>query len=192
MVGLKASSQDRSSTIGANDEVSVAKECVSDVSALRAANADLEDRLLRAVAEAENTRKRGERAADEARRYAVSQFAYEMLAVLDNLNRALASAEGPATGDREDASLTEGVRATERMLATALETFGVSKIDALGAKFDPTLHEAVVKVEDDTQEPGMVTDVIEDGYTLHDRLLRPARVAVTGRKPVHSEQPQQA
>ncbi len=180
MGDIKANSHQSQRTNGADDEAPAAKEGVGEVATLRAANADMEDRLIRAVAEVENTRKRGERAADEARRYAVSQFAHEMLAVLDNLNRALAASDGRAMQEGENTPLLEGVRATERMLAKALEDFGVRRIDALGAKFNPALHEAVMKVEDGSHQPGIVTDVIEDGYTLHDRLLRPARVAVAG------------
>jgi molecular chaperone GrpE len=191
MASIKASSHECSPPIGGDDEAQAAKEGVGEVATLRAANADLEDRLMRAVAETENIRKRGERAADEMRRYANSQFAREMLAVLDNLNRALAAADGSAPREGEDTSLIEGVRATERMLTKALRNFGVRKIDALGAQFNPELHEAVMKVEDGSHVPGIVTDVIEDGYTLHDRLLRPARVAVAGQKPLRSE-PSQA
>jgi molecular chaperone GrpE len=73
------------------------------------------------------------------------------------------------------------VRSTERMLTQTLERFGVRKIEALGAKFDPALHEAVLEIDDPEREPGTVAQVIEDGYTIHDRLLRPARVAVVKR-----------
>jgi molecular chaperone GrpE len=150
--------------------------------ALAAENASLRDRMLRALAEAENTRQRADRAAADASRYAITDFAREMLAVADNLQRTLAAAERPAFGAVGDAALIEGVRATQRMLMQALERYGVRKIEALGQPFDPALHEAVLEVDDALHPPGTVVRVLEDGYTIHDRLLRAARVAVSKRR----------
>jgi molecular chaperone GrpE len=150
------------------------------VQALQAENASLRDRLLRALADAENVRRRAERAAAEARQYAIADFAREMLVVADNLQRAIMSAEAdPDT----DLSRLEGVRATERVLMATFERFGIRKIDAAGARFDPALHEAIMEVDDDMQPPGTVVEVLEDGYLIHDRLLRPARVVVAKRRP---------
>jgi molecular chaperone GrpE len=148
----------------------------ADAAALQAENEQLRDRMLRALADAENARRRAERSATEARQSAVADVVRELLPVADNLQRAIAAAEqhGPA----DDAALIEGVRATERMLMGLLERFGVRKIEALGARFDPHLHEAVMEADDDDHAPATVVGVVEDGYTIGDRLLRPARVIV--------------
>ena len=145
-------------------------------------NAALRDRLLRALAEVENTRRQAERTASDARRYAVLELAREMLGVADNLQRAIAAAEGQQHRLAEDASLIEGVRAIERMLESTFERFSIRKISALAAQFDPNLHEAVMEVDDASSPPGTVAKVFEDGYTLHGRLIRPARVAIVRRR----------
>ena len=146
--------------------------------ALEAANGSLRDRLLRALAEVENTRRRAERSAAEAREYGVFDFAAELLSVADNLQRAVASAEGRTDQTPAESALLDGVRATERQLLATLGRFGVSRIEALGASFDPNLHEAMAEVDDDSSSPRTVVRVLEDGYRIHDRLLRPARVII--------------
>jgi molecular chaperone GrpE len=162
-----------------NVDEAVAQEAV-DVATLIAENASLRDRLLRALADAENTRRRAERTAEEARQYAISDFARELLTVVDNLKRTIAAAaQHPETV--EDDTLIEGVRATERLLEQTLSRFGVRKIDALGKRFDPSLHEVVMEADNASRPPGTVIRVVEDGYTIHDRLLRPARVVVARR-----------
>jgi molecular chaperone GrpE len=160
-----------------NVDEAVAQEAV-DVGTLVAENASLRDRLLRALADAENTRRRAERAAEEAQQYAISDLARELLVVADNLRRTLEAAERNSTERAEDSALIQGVRATERLLEHVLKRFGIQKIDAVGKRFDPSLHEAVMEVNDASQPAGSVVRVLEDGYTIHDRLLRPARVAV--------------
>jgi molecular chaperone GrpE len=167
------------------DEV-VAAEAI-DPATLVAENQSLRDRLLRALAEAENTRRRAGRTAEETRQYAISDFARELLVVADNLQRTIAAAERRAPESVEDAALIEGVRATERILTQTLERFGIRKIEALGQPFDPNLHEAVMGVEDSEQPPSTVVRIVEDGYTIHDRLLRPARVFVA--KPARADAP---
>jgi molecular chaperone GrpE len=134
---------------------------------------------MRALADAENTRRRAERTATDVRQYAVADFAREMLAIADNLERTIAAAEQHGARSPQDSLLIEGVRAIVRMLAQSLERFGVRKIEAAGAPFDPSLHEAMMEVDDPGQPGGTVAGVMEDGYTINDRLLRPARVAVT-------------
>jgi molecular chaperone GrpE len=163
------------------EDEAVATEAV-DVGTLLKENASLKDRLLRALAEAENTRRQASRAADDARKFAIADFARELLIVVDNLQRTIdaADAQGPST--TENAALIEGVQATLRVLLQALERFGVRRIQALGQRFDPNLHEAVMEVDDPAQPPGTVTQVVEPGYTIHDRLLRPARVVVSKRR----------
>ena len=158
----------------------VAAEAI-DPATLIAENKTLRDRLLRALAEAENTRRRAERTAEEARQYAISDFARELLVVADNLQRTIDAVERRAPETVEDAALIEGVRATERLLMRTLERFGVQKIEAVGQPFDPNLHEAVAEVDSPEHSPGTVVRVVEDGYTIHDRLLRPARVFVAKR-----------
>jgi len=174
------------------EDEAVATEAV-DPATLLAENQSLRDRLMRALADAENTRRRAERSLDEMRQYAIAGFAREMLAVVDNLRRAIEAAERTPVKSVEDAALLEGVRSTERMMMQVLERFGVRKIDALGAPFNPELHEAVTEIDYPEREPGTIAEVLEDGYTLHDRLLRPARVAVVKRQsqapPRDSEEP---
>jgi molecular chaperone GrpE len=150
----------------------------AEIGALRAENASLHDRLLRALAEAENTRARAEGAAADARKFAVAGFARELLVVADNLRRTLDAAE-QQTRSADNAALVEGVRATLSILMQTLERFGVRRIEALGRRFDPYLHEAVMQIADPSQPSGTVVRVLEDGYTIHDRLLRPARVVVS-------------
>jgi molecular chaperone GrpE len=158
--------------------------------ALAAENASLRDRMLRALAEVENTRRRADRNAADASQYAITEFAREILAVADNFQRTLAAAERPETIG--DIALIEGVRATQRMLMQALERYGVRKIEALGQPFDPALHEAVLEVDDASHPPGTVVRVVEDGYTIHDRLLRAARVVVSKRRPEATPEPSMA
>lgn len=158
----------------------------TDMATLIAENASLRDRLLRALAEAENVRRRADRAATEARKFAIADFAREMLVVVDNLQRTIEAIEGQAT--TKNAALLEGIRATQRIFVQTLKRFGVHEIGALGERFDPNLHEAITEVENPSQPPGTVVRVVEPGYMIHDRLLRPARVWVASRPvPVAAE-----
>jgi molecular chaperone GrpE len=156
-----------------------AAEPAIDAAELVEENANLRDRLLRALAEAENVRRRADRMVDDARQYGISEFARELLAVADNLQRTTAAVEGLGSVTPVEQALIEGVHATERILANALKRFGVERIAAVGERFDPNLHEAVMELEDASRPAGTVARAIDDGYTIHDRLLRPARVVVT-------------
>ena len=140
------------------------------------------DSLMRALADADNARKRAERQAAEVRQYAIGDFARDLLLVADNLRRALASAEA---GTADSQALVEGVRATAKVLDSALERHGVTRLEARGVPFDPRRHEAVAVIDDPTREAGEIIDVAEEGYMIGDRLLRPARVLVNNpdRKP---------
>src|ERR1700724_550132 len=158
---------DRSVTGQSKDE-SKETDLASEIASLR-------DRLMRALAETENTRRQGERRAQDAQQYAITNFARELLQVVDNLRRALAAAEGDA--GKAD-GLIEGVAATDRVLTQILNRFGVKEVSALNQPFDPGKHEAVMETDQTEQPPGSVVQVLENGYTLHDRLLRPARVVV--------------
>ena len=147
--------------------------------------ASLRERLMRALAETENTRRQGERRAQDAQQYAITNFARELLQVVDNLRRALSAAEGDAG---EVDGLVAGVAATDRVLTQILDRFGVKEVSALNQPFDPGKHEAVMETDQTEQPPGSVVQVLENGYTLHDRLLRPARVVVA-KSPQKSRQP---
>jgi molecular chaperone GrpE len=155
--------------------------------ALAAEVADLKDRLLRTLAEMENLRRRTEREVADSRQYAVTNFARDMLVVSDNLSRALAAvpAEATANADPALAALVEGVAVTERGLTQTLQKFGVKAIDAKGVKFDPALHQAMYEVETAEVPPGYVAQVVQAGYVIGERTLRPALVAVAkAAKPV--------
>jgi len=146
---------------------------------LEAEAADLRDKLLRALAETENVRRRGQRDREEASKYAISSFAREMAVVADNLRRALEHVTPDARQkDELLESLAAGVEMTERAMLAAFERFGIRPIESLGQKFDYNLHEAMFEVEDPTQPAGTVVHEMERGYVLDDRLLRPARVGV--------------
>ncbi|SHN65961.1 nucleotide exchange factor GrpE [Bradyrhizobium erythrophlei] len=147
--------------------------------------AALRERLMRALAETENTRRQGERRTQDAQQYAITNFARELLQVVDNLRRALGAAEGDAA--KAD-GLIAGVAATDRVLTQILNRFGVKEVSALNQPFDPGKHEAVMETDQTEQTPGSVVQVLENGYTLHDRLLRPARVVVA-KSPQKSRQP---
>ena len=139
--------------------------------------ASLRDRLMRALAETENTRRQGERRAQDAQQYAITNFARELLQVVDNLRRAIGASATDAEANKGD-GLIEGVAATERILTQILNRFGVEELNALNEPFDPMKHEAVMETDKTDRPPGSVVQVLEDGYMLHDRLLRPARVVV--------------
>jgi molecular chaperone GrpE len=162
-------------------------EQAAETETLAAENASLRDRMLRALAEAENTRRRSDRAVLDASRYAITEFAREILGVADNLQRTLTAAELATRNNADEQALLEGVRATLRLLMQILERFGVHKIEALGKPFDPSVHEAVLEVDEASHAPGTVVRIVEEGYMIDDRLLRPARVVVSKR----SAQPSQ-
>lgn len=144
---------------------------------LASENAFLRERMMRALAEAENTRRQGERRVRDAQQYAITKFARELLQVVDNLRRAVEAGSTDAKR-REGNPLIEGVAATERMLTQILNRFGVEELNALNEPFDPMKHEAVMETDQTEQPAGSVVDVLENGYRIHDRLLRPARVVV--------------
>jgi molecular chaperone GrpE len=139
--------------------------------------ASLRERLMRALAETENTRRQGERRVQDAQQYAITNFARELLQVVDNLRRALDATTAGAEA-RTGNGLIEGVAATDRVLTQILNRFGVQELNVLNEPFDPQIHEAVMETEETSQPPGSVVQVLENGYKIHDRLLRPARVVV--------------
>jgi molecular chaperone GrpE len=141
---------------------------------------ELRDRLLRTLAEMENLRKRTEREVSDARLYGISAFARDILTVADNMHRALDAldAELREKADAGVKALLDGVELTERELIKVLEKHGVRKIEPLGEKFDPNKHQAMYEVPDPSAQPGSVVQVIQAGYLIGDRVLRPALVAV--------------
>jgi len=151
-----------------------------DIERLRAEVAELKEKHLRALAEVENTRRRAERDRLDASQYAVTRFARDMLAVSDNLQRALQHFPPDTRADAPPAvkAVLEGVEATERQLAGTLERHGVRAISASDAKFDPHLHQAIAEVPAERKQPGTIVDVVQTGYVIADRLLRPAMVTV--------------
>jgi molecular chaperone GrpE len=150
------------------------------LAALEAENAELKDRTLRALAEVENYRRRAERELADARNYAISRFAADTLSVADNLRRTLDAvpAEARAAADPGLTALLEGVELTERDFLKVLEKNGIRRLDPKGERFDPNLHQAMFELEDKSQPAGTVAQVMQPGFTIGERVLRPALVGV--------------
>ena len=151
------------------------------VEALNAENAQLKDRVLRTLAEMENLRRRTEREVADAKTYGVTAFARDMLSVVDNLARALEHlpAEARALADPQIRSVIEGVELTARDLEAVLGRHGVKRLDPKGQKFDPNFHQAIFEAPDETLPAGTVSQVVQSGWTIGDRVLRPAMVGVS-------------
>jgi len=158
-----------------------APEPFTELENLYAENAALKEKVLRAMAEVENVRRRAEREVVDAKVYGVANFAREMLAFADNLRRAVESvpAETRTALDPAVAALIEGVEVTEKDFLSRLARFGVKRIEALGVRFDPNQHEALFEIPDEAQPSGIVAQVVEQGYMIGERVLRPAKVGVT-------------
>jgi molecular chaperone GrpE len=153
------------------------------VSGERAANAreiaELKDRLLRALAEQENIRRRAAREREAAVQFAASDLARDLLPTLDNLRRALDAAPEGAAADEAARNILAGVAATERALLDALARHGIFRVEPIpGEAFDPHRHQAMFEVAGSEHPPGAVAQVVQPGYVHHDRLLRPALVGV--------------
>jgi molecular chaperone GrpE len=158
--------------------------------ALEAQVADLKDQVLRAFAETENVRKRGERERLDTQKYAVSKFARDVISIADNLERAVAAAPAEAA-DAALKGLLDGVIVTQRALTGVLERHGIKRIEALGGPFDPHQHQAVMEQPDPSVPNGTVVRVFEAGYTIEDRVLRPASVVVAKGGPPRAKAPPQ-
>jgi molecular chaperone GrpE len=150
------------------------------VAALEAEKTDLKDKLLRTLADMENLRRRTEREVADARSYAVTSFARDMLTVADNVRRAIESVPDEARAGAEGAfkGLLEGIDLTERDLLNTLERHGVRKLDPQNQKFDPNVHQAMFEVPNPDVPSGTVVQVVQTGYVIGDRVLRPALVGV--------------
>lgn len=149
------------------------------VAVLEAEVAELKDRLLRAAAEVENTRRRAKKDVEDASNYAVTKFARDLLDVGDNLRRALEAAGNDANADPAMKTLIDGVEMTEKSLLKAFEQNGIEKLEPLGEKLDPNQHQAVFEMPNPAYPDGHVAQVMQAGYVLKGRLLRPAMVGVT-------------
>ena len=149
--------------------------------ALEREHAEMKDRLLRTLAEMENLRKRTEREIADSRLYSVTSFARDMLVVADNMRRALeaVSPELRSTAESAEKALIDGIELTERELLKALEKNGVRQFTPQGEKFDPNLHQAMFEIPDATVPAGSVVQVVQPGYMIGDRVLRPALVGVS-------------
>ncbi len=157
------------------------------IAELEAENADVKDRLLRLAADMENLRRRTDREMKDARTYAVTGFARELLSVADNLRRAIEAVPAEAKAHGEDGlnALIGGVEVTERALLSALEKNGVKKLDPEGERFDPNFHQAMFEVPNTEVPNNTVVQVVQAGYSIGGRVLRPAMVGVSkgGPKP---------
>jgi molecular chaperone GrpE len=141
--------------------------------------AQLKDQLLRALAETENTRRRAERDREDAGKYAVANFARDVLTVADNLRRAIDALPADAkTGNTALATLMEGVELTDRQLQSMLEKHGITRVMPMDQQFDPNLHQAMFEVPGTGKPGGTVVQVLQPGFVIHGRLLRPALVGV--------------
>jgi molecular chaperone GrpE len=153
----------------------------AEIERLESEKADLTDRLVRLAAEMDNLRKRTERELTDARKYAVAKFAGDMLVVGDNLRRTLAAvpAERLESGDEVLKALSEGVQVTEREMERLLERNGITRIAAKGERFDPHRHQAMFEVPDASVPAGTITEVVQEGFQIGDRVLRAALVGIS-------------
>jgi molecular chaperone GrpE len=154
------------------------EELQARLAAAEAETAKYKNEVLYARAETENLRRRGEREREDTAKFAISKFAGDLLNVADNLRRALEAVPAEQAGDPVVKSLLGGIEATERELIAVFERAGVKPVVAQGVPFDPNLHEAMVELVAPDVPAGTVVQVFQNGWTLNDRLLRPARVGV--------------
>ena len=140
---------------------------------------DLKDQRLRAIAELENFRKRAEKDQSDALKYGISNFAKEIINIRDNIERAQSSISEEAKNNEAIKSVIEGIDLIAQSVVSTFEKIGIKKIDSLNEKFDHNLHQAMMEIENDDLEPGTIVQELIPGYTLHDRLLRPAMVGVS-------------
>jgi molecular chaperone GrpE len=164
-------------------EARIVEAAPDAIAVLKAEIEALRDQRLRALAEAENVRRRAERERAEASQYAVTKFARDMLSIADNFARALAACppELREAADPQVKAVLDGVEATDRQLLATLERHGVKPVATADGKFDPNLHQAIAEVPGNGKPAGSIVDVVQSGYMIGDRLLRPAMVTVARR-----------
>ena len=163
-----------------NDEEGEVHEPSKSLDELEADISELKDQLLRTVADSENLRKRLEREKEQTRKFGIANFAKDLLSIADNLGRALDAA--PNKEDVEDKAIENlvlGIQMTEQELQKAFENNNIRKIDPLGEKFDYNFHQAMFEAPSSEYDEGLILEVVQPGYILHDRLLRPAMVGVS-------------
>lgn len=185
---------DTTAAANGNDAATTAdsEPALPDAAALAKEVADYKDKLLRSLADMENLRRRTDREVADARIYGVSSLARDIAGVADNVRRALAAVDKSAAAIEGPAkALVEGVELIERELLKVLEKHGVKKFDPQGVKFDPNLHQAIFEVFDANVAPGSIAQMIQPGYMIGERVLRPAMVGVSkgGPKTAPPEQP---
>ena len=140
----------------------------------------MKDQMIRALADAENTRKRAQKEREDASKFAVSSFARDLLSVADNLRRALDAVTDEILGENPNMkNLMDGVNATEREMLSCFERNGIVKIEPLDEKFDPNFHEVMFEAPMPDKESGIIIQILEPGYMINDRILRPARVGIS-------------
>ena len=151
--------------------------------------ADLEDRALRAAAEAENVRRRADRSIENARKFALERFVEDLLPAVDSFEKAVDAAAGHGEGEAASpvAAMAEGIELSLKLLRGAMERQGIAVVDPIGAPFDPNLHEAMTMVDNPEVEPNTVIEVFQKGYTVNGRLTRPARVIVARQPPAPAQ-----
>lgn len=158
-----------------NEEIkseAVVDEQLSDVEKLQGQIDDLKDQLLRAVAESQNIQKRSEKEKTEIAKYSISGFAKDVLLIRDNLQLALNNSSADSN------AIIDGVKLTMSELDKVLDRYGIKMVESLNKVFDPHIHQAMIEIESD-QEPGTVVQVMQEGFMIYDRLLRPALVGVS-------------
>ena len=145
---------------------------------------ELESKLLTSLADNENLRKRFDREKEDLSNYVISEFAKEILSVLDNLQRAIATANLDEVKEKssEISQLLEGIELTEKQIISTFERFKIEQIKSIGEQFDPNVHQAMFEIEKDDQESGTIAEVVQEGYKIGERLLRPALVGVVKKK----------
>jgi molecular chaperone GrpE len=173
------------------DEANEQARIAQLVETLSKESAEYKDKLLRTLAEMENLRRRTEREIADSRVYAISSFARDIIAVADNMDRALGALDKELRekADAATKALLDGVELTERELLKVLEKHGVKKFEPLGEKFDPNLHQAMFELPDPSKPAGTVAQVVQPGYMIGERMLRPALVAVAKGGPKPAAEP---
>lgn len=185
MVDENHPDDDLSDIVGEDEDVSdlleeeVEHEPEDPIQVLEAEVADLKDRLLRTLADLDNVRKRADREREQTRKFGISNFAKDLVGAADNLRRALDSVPDEIDdADPAFKNVVVGIELTEKELLAAFEKHGIRKIDPLGEPFDYNFHQAMFEMEDSGKEAGTVVQVMQAGYAIEDRLLRPAMVGV--------------
>jgi molecular chaperone GrpE len=166
-----------------NQDLDAENPHAAEFAVLEAPKAEVEslkDQRLRALAEVENIRRRAEKEKGEASQYAVTKFARDMVSIADNFARALAAvpAQVREAADPQVKAVLDGVEATDRQLIQTLERYGVKAVDTSDGKFDPNLHQAIAEVPGNGKPPGVIVDVVQGGFMIGERLLRPAMVTI--------------